>query len=63
MIAREFQDTIPGVQDKITKLAQILGKEYRVFNSSDNFNGVSQDIGTILLLITLPLSMILTDCL
>ena len=37
MIAREFQDTIPGVQDKITKLAQILGKEYRVFNSSDNF--------------------------
>ena len=37
MIAREFQDTIPGVQDKITKLARILGKEYRVFNSSDNF--------------------------
>ena len=37
MIAREFQDTVPGVLDKITKLAQILGKEYRVFNSSDNF--------------------------
>ena len=37
MIAREFQDSIPGVQDKIAKLAQILGKEYRVFNSSDNF--------------------------
>lgn len=37
MIVREFQDTIPGVLDKITKLARILGKEYRVFNSSDNF--------------------------
>lgn len=37
MIAREFQDTIPGVQDKITKLTRILGKECRVFNSSDNF--------------------------
>ena len=37
MIAREFQDTVPGVLDKITKLAQILGKEYRVFNSSENF--------------------------
>lgn len=37
MIAREFQDTIPGVVDKITKLARILVKECRVFNSSDNF--------------------------
>ncbi len=37
MIAREFQDTIPGVVEKITKLAQTLGKQYRVFNSSDNF--------------------------
>lgn len=37
MIAREFQDTVPGVVQKITRLAQTLGKEHRVFNATDNF--------------------------
>ena len=37
MIVREFQDTIPGVVQKITTLAHTLGKEHRLFNTSENF--------------------------
>jgi hypothetical protein len=37
MIAREFPDTVPGIVQKITSLAQTLGKEHRVFNATDNF--------------------------
>ncbi len=37
MIAREFPDTVPGVVQKITSLAQTLGKGHRVFNATDNF--------------------------
>ncbi len=37
MIAREFPDTVPGVVQKITSLAQTMGKGYRVFNAADNF--------------------------
>jgi hypothetical protein len=37
MVAREFQDTVPGVVQKITSLAQTLGKGHRVFNATDNF--------------------------
>jgi hypothetical protein len=37
MIAREFPDTVPGVVQKITGLAQTLGKGHRVFNATDNF--------------------------
>ena len=37
MIAREFQDTVPGVVQKITSLAHTLGKGHRVFNATDNF--------------------------
>ena len=37
MIARQFQDTIPGVVQKITTLAHTLGKEHRIFNATDNF--------------------------
>jgi hypothetical protein len=37
MVAREFPDTVPGVVQKITSLAQTLGKGHRVFNATDNF--------------------------
>lgn len=37
MIAREFQDTVPGLVQKVTTLAHTLGKGHRVFNASDNF--------------------------
>lgn len=37
MIAREFQDTVPGMVQKITSLAQTLGKGHRVFNATDSF--------------------------
>jgi hypothetical protein len=36
MIAREFQDTVPAVVQKITTLAQTLGKEHRIFNATEN---------------------------
>ena len=37
MVVQEFPDTVPGVVQKITSLAQTLGKGYRVFHSTDNF--------------------------
>jgi hypothetical protein len=37
MIAREFQDTVPAVVQKITTLAHTLGKEHRIFNATDKF--------------------------
>jgi hypothetical protein len=37
MVVQEFPDTVPGVVQKITSLAQNLGKGHRVFNATDNF--------------------------
>lgn len=43
MIAREFQDTIPGVVQKLATLTHALGHGFRVFNTSDNFAEVGME--------------------
>ena len=37
MVVQEFPDTVVGVVQKITNLAQTLAKRHRVFNATDNF--------------------------